>query len=108
MDINLLGEYIFGNQNVFKQKCIQIFGEEFSGYFDLANSSKDQYYNDYDVVNQSSEIMLTNILKNYISKNGLDLKQYWDSNHLLLYNRQYTIWRKYKSSNSKQYKSRRH
>ena len=85
MDIDLIGEYIFGNQDVFKQKCIQIFGEEFSRYFDLANSPDDQYYNDYTIQEENSEILLTNILKDYICKNGLDLKKYWETNSLFLY-----------------------
>lgn len=87
VDIELLGEYIFGDENVFKQKCSQIFGERFSTYFDLANSNQDQYYNDYDFKEQNSEILLTDILKEYIVKNGLDLKKYSDRNNLLLYNR---------------------
>lgn len=87
MDIGLMGEYIFGDQNIFKQKCMQIFGKEFEKYFDLANSSKDQYYNNYDISEQNSEILLTNILKNYIAKNGLDLKKFWDKNSILLFNR---------------------
>lgn len=87
MDIELLGEYIFGNQDIFKQKCTQIFGKEFDKYFDLANSSIDEYYNDYDIKKQNSEILLTNILKNYISQHSLDLKKYWNRNYLFLYNR---------------------
>lgn len=87
MDIALMGEYIFGDQNVFKQQCMEVFGEEFGRYFDLASSRGDQYYNNYDITEQNSEILLTRILKDYIVKNGLDIKKYWDENSVFLFNR---------------------
>ena len=105
MDIDLIGEYIFGDQNVFKQKCIQIFGDEFSRYFEQANS----YNDDYTI----QEDLLINILKDYICKNGLDLKKYWETNSLLLYNRNSSTLMKsivaagetaFKESDKKEYK----
>lgn len=87
LDMKLMGEYIFGNQDVFKQKCVDILGKEFATYFDLANSSRDQYYNDYDNKEQNSEIMLIHLISNYIKQKGLNISNYWDRNHIVQYNR---------------------
>lgn len=87
LDIQLIGEYIFGNQEYFKQKCIDIFGEKFKDYFEIANSSSDQYYNDYDDEKRNSYIQLIDILSNYIKNNEVNLGNYWNNKQLLLYNR---------------------
>lgn len=87
LDMKLIGEYIFGNQDVFKQKCVEIFGNEFATYFDLANSRRDEYYNDYDNKEQNSETMLINLISNYIKQKGLNISNYWDRNHIVQYNR---------------------
>lgn len=87
LDMRLIGEYIFGNQNIFKQKCVEIFGSDFATYFDLANSRNDQYYNNYENSEQNSEIMLINLISNYINQKGLNLSNYWDENHIVQYNR---------------------
>jgi len=87
LDMRLIGEYIFGNQDIFKQKCVEIFGEKFATYFDLANSKNDQYFNNYDNREQNSEILLINIISNYIKQEELNLSAYWDKNHIVQYNR---------------------
>ena len=87
LDIQLIGEYIFGDRDVFKQKCIEVFGEEFESYFELANSNRDEYYNDYEDTEHNSEAKLVSLLANYIKNNGISLKNYRNFNHILLFNR---------------------
>lgn len=76
LDIQLLGEYIFGNRDVFKQKCTEIFGEEFEDYFEISSSQADQYYADYGNIKYNSEIKLVSMLANYIKNNGVSLSDY--------------------------------
>lgn len=87
LDIQLIGEYIFGNQEHFKQKCIEVFGEKFSDYFKVANSNYDQYYNNYEDDKNNSYIQLIELLSNYLRNNEVNLSNYWNNKYLLLYNR---------------------
>ena len=83
LDIQLIGEYIFGNQEHFKQKCIEVFGEKFSDYFKVANSNYDQYYNNYEDDKNNSYIQLIELLSNYLRNNEVNLSNYWNNNTLL-------------------------
>lgn len=38
MDISMMTEYILGDENRFKQVCIQMFGNSFDNYFNQANN----------------------------------------------------------------------
>lgn len=80
LDISLIGEYIFGDENKFANKCAEIFGKEFIDYFKLANSNKDQYYNDYSDEKNNSEILLINLLSKFINNNS-----YLRNNNKFLY-----------------------
>lgn len=94
LDISLIGEYIFGNENKFISKCVELFGEEFTRYFHLANSSKDQYYNDYNDEINNSEILLVNILSNYINN-----KSHLENNRFLYRNNSLTLSKSISKSN---------
>ena len=69
LDISLLGEYIFGDEDKFINKCVELFGDEFAHYFKIANSDKDEYYNNYTDEKNNSELVLIDILSNYIGYN---------------------------------------
>lgn len=74
LDEQLIIEYIVGNQEQFKQTCIQLFGNAFDDYFNSISSKN----------NGSSEEMLISIIIQYIRKNGLNISNYWnkDNNQL--------------------------
>lgn len=74
LDYKLIAEYIAGNQENFKQSCVQVFGEKFDNYFNFI-SSKD---------NRKTEQMVIELITNYIKRNGLNISDYWenDSNQL--------------------------
>ncbi len=68
LDKELIVEYIAGNQEIFKQTCIQVFGDRFNDYFDNVTSRD----------NNGSEEMIINIIAQYIKQNGLNISNYWD------------------------------
>lgn len=70
LDKQLIAEYIAGSQDKFKQKCIEIFGYEFSNYFNVV-SSRD---------NKESEHILIEIITKYIKEKGLNISNYWKDN----------------------------
>lgn len=73
LDQKLVAEYIAGNQEKFKQSCIQIFGEDFDNYFNSINR-KD---------NENSEQIIIKIIANYIKQRGLNISNYWKKNNRL-------------------------
>lgn len=73
LDQKLVAEYIAGNQEKFKQSCIQIFGEDFDNYFNSINR-KD---------NENSEQIIIKIIANYIKQRGLNISNYWEKNNRL-------------------------
>ena len=75
LDKQLIYEYVAGNQERFKQVCIQIFGNEFLNYFNSITSSN----------NVNSEQMLIQVIVEYIKKNGLNIQNYWENNKSNLY-----------------------
>lgn len=70
LDYNLIAEYIAGNQEKFKQSCVQIFGEDFNNYFNSINSRD----------NDRTEQMIIELIANYIKQNGLNISNYWKNN----------------------------
>ncbi len=70
LDHKIIAEYIAGNQENFKQVCVQIFGENFNNYFNSI-SSRD---------NEKTEQMLIELITNYIKGNGLNISNYWGNN----------------------------
>ena len=87
IDIQMIGEYIFGDEEVFISKCSEVFGEEFINYFKLSNSRQDQYYNDYENTEMNSETKLVKLISSYIKSKGISLEKRFDRNNILLYNR---------------------
>ena len=70
LDHKIIAEYIAGNQENFKQVCVQIFGENFNNYFNSI-SSRD---------NEKTEQMVIELITNYIKGNGLNISNYWGNN----------------------------
>ena len=68
LDKQLIVEYIAGNEEKFKQVCLQIFGEEFNDYYNSITSQN----------NENSEQILIDIIVKYIKEKGLNIKSYWD------------------------------
>lgn len=68
LDEQLIAEYIAGNEEKFKQVCLQIFGEEFNDYYISITSQN----------NENSEQILIEIIVKYIKENGLNIRNYWD------------------------------
>lgn len=71
LDHKLIAEYIAGDQESFKQSCIQIFGESFNNYFNSINSRD----------NEKTEQMAIELITNYIKQNGLNISNYWENNN---------------------------
>lgn len=70
LDYNLIAKYIAGNQEKFKQSCLQIFGEDFNNYFNSLNSRD----------NNRTEQIIIELIANYIKQNGLNISNYWKNN----------------------------
>ena len=73
LDHKLIAEYISGDQESFKQSCVQIFGENFNNYFNSINSSD----------NKKTEQMVIELITNYIKQNGLNISNYWNGSNQL-------------------------
>ena len=73
LDLKMISEYIAGDEEKFKQVCIQNFGEEFIIYFNSISSRK----------NESSEELLINLITGYIKKQGLNISDYWQGTNSL-------------------------
>lgn len=71
LDYRLIAEYIFGDQEKFKQSCVQIFGENFNNYF-ISINGRD---------NEETEQMMIELITNYIKQNGLNISNYWENNN---------------------------
>lgn len=83
-DISAMGRFILGNREEFKKECISVFGEGFAKYYDVVtNWDTDAYYNSYDEKENNSEEILVNLIKDYIIRKGLNIKDYWDNNKLI-------------------------
>lgn len=85
LDMQLLGEYIFGDRDEFERQCTEIFGTGFKEYFELATSSDDDYYRDKSNIDNSSESKLNEVLSGYISKNGLNIMDVYNDSHIVLF-----------------------
>jgi hypothetical protein len=73
LDQKLISEYVVGDQDNFKQICVQIFGNEFNTYFASINSKS----------NNNSEQLIIELITKYIKEKGLNICDYWKNNNQL-------------------------
>ena len=71
LDKLLIAAYITGNQKLFLDKCVEIFGESFIDYYNEATKLN----------NTKSEEMLIKIITEYIKKYGLSIADYWSKDN---------------------------
>lgn len=77
MDINLMLEYILGNEKYFQQVCSQVFGQGFNDYYNEAiNLQENKQYSN------KSEKLLVELLANYIKNNDISVKKYYQGTQL--------------------------
>lgn len=81
LDIKVIAEYIAGNQEKFKQICVNIFGENFINFYNSITS--------FD--NNNSEHIITELITKYIKQNGLSISEYNNpKNRLLMFGNLYS------------------
>ena len=75
LDKQLIYEYVAGNQEKFKQICVQVFGANFINFYNSISSPQ----------NMNSEQLIIQLLVEYIKKNGLNIQNYWENTRGNLY-----------------------
>lgn len=75
LDTRLIVEYIFGDQNIFEQKCEEVFGKEFKTIYHAITSLHSSHR---DKENLEKECI--GLLATYIKNNEVNLKDYWKDN----------------------------
>ncbi len=79
LDQKIIAEYIAGNQEKFKQLCLEIFGPEFINCFNSLNSQN----------NGNSEQLIIQLLTNYLKQHELNISNYWQNSNKLTQNNLY-------------------